>query len=96
MSDSDSGNVNVNEPTSAGLDCVHVIRRLWDYLDGRAPEEEREQIVAHLAWCAGCASHYEFEREFLNAVGRLRRGAEDYDEAKSQVVARLQALGFKP
>jgi anti-sigma factor (TIGR02949 family) len=77
------------------LDCVHVIHRLWDYLDGRVPEDEREQIVAHLAWCHGCASHYQFEHEFLSAVGRLRRDDENYDELKSQVVARLHALGFR-
>jgi anti-sigma factor (TIGR02949 family) len=76
------------------LDCVHVIHRLWDYLDGRMSEGEREQIVAHLAWCSGCASHYQFEQEFLDAVGRLRRADEGYDDLKSHVVARLHALGF--
>ena len=44
----------------AGLDCMHVVRRLWDYLDGRVADEERAQIVAHLAWCNDCSSHYRF------------------------------------
>lgn len=77
------------------LDCRHVIRRLWDYLDGRVHEDEREGIVAHLAWCNGCASHYRFEGEFLSAVGRLRRDEDEYDALRAQVIDRLRALGLE-
>ena len=82
------------EPPRA-LDCKHVIRRLWDYLDGRVSEEEREQILAHLAWCNGCASHYRFEEEFITAVGRLRRSDEEYAGLRSKIVDRLRALGLE-
>jgi anti-sigma factor (TIGR02949 family) len=77
------------------LDCKHVIRRLWDYLDGRVSEDEREGIVAHLAWCNGCASHYRFEEEFIAAVGKLRRGDDEYDGLRSQIVDKLRALGLE-
>ncbi|MGH7604320.1 MAG: zf-HC2 domain-containing protein [Gemmatimonadaceae bacterium] len=77
-------------------DCKHVIRQLWDFLDGRSPEGEREQIVAHLAWCAGCANHYEFEQAFLDAVGRLRRDDQEYDALKAEIVSRLKTRGFEP
>ena len=87
--------VRVSTGQPSGLDCMHVIRRLWDYLDGRVAQEEREQILAHLAWCNGCASHYQFEQEFLSAVGRLRRNDESYEELKSQIVSRLRALGLE-
>lgn len=76
------------------LDCEHVIRLLWDYLDGRVHEDEREGIVAHLAWCNGCASHYQFEQEFLSAVGRLRRDDEEYDALRGRVIDRLRSLGL--
>jgi anti-sigma factor (TIGR02949 family) len=76
------------------LDCMHVVGRLWDYLDGRVAEEEREQIVAHLAWCSDCDSHYRFEESFLKAVGRLRRSDESYDALRSQIVAKLHAQGL--
>ena len=89
MSDSNPSTERSREP-----DCRHVIRRLWDFLDGRVEETEREQIVAHLEWCHGCASHYQFEREFLSAVGRLRRDDQDYDALRSQITARLNTLGF--
>jgi anti-sigma factor (TIGR02949 family) len=85
---------NVGTQRPRGLDCVHVIRRLWDYLDGRVHEDEREQIVEHLAWCNGCASHYQFEREFLAAVGQLRRSDENYDALRSEIVSRLRTLGL--
>jgi anti-sigma factor (TIGR02949 family) len=89
-----TSDATVGAKPSREIDCVHVIRRLWDYLDGRVAEEEHEQIVAHLAWCNGCASHYQFEQEFLSAVGRLRRNGENYDELKSQIMSRLRALGL--
>lgn len=85
---------NIRTDSPRELDCKHVIQRLWDYLDGHVAEEEREQIVAHLAWCNGCASHYRFEHEFLTAVGRLRRADESYDDLRSQIMARLNAMGL--
>ena len=86
MSDKD-----ISAEPPPGLDCGHVVRRLWDYLDGRVAEEEREQIVAHLAWCNACSSHYHFEQSFLNAVGRARRSDENFDALRSQIIANLRA-----
>ena len=86
---------NTAETPRPGLDCRHVIRRLWDYLDGRVSDGEREQILEHLAWCNGCASHYRFEQEFLNAVGHLRQRDENYDYLKSRIVDRLRELGLE-
>lgn len=77
-----------------GLDCGHVVRRLWDYLDGNVAEEEREQIAAHLAWCNDCTSHYRFEESFLSAIGRLRRGDENFDTLRSQIMSGLRATGL--
>ena len=85
---------NATSQPPHGLDCMHVVQRLWDYLDGRVAETEREQIVAHLAWCNACASHYRFEQEFLSAVGQLRRTGENYDALRSEIVTKLRALGL--
>jgi anti-sigma factor (TIGR02949 family) len=86
--------IKANTKPPPGLDCMHVVQRLWDYLDGRVPDTEREQIVAHLAWCNACASHYRFEEGFLNAVGQLRRSNENYDALRAQILTKLRALGF--
>ncbi len=86
---------NTGAASPPGLDCMHVVARLWDYLDGRVAEDERAQIVAHLAWCNDCSSHYRFEESFLNAVGRLRRGDENYEALRSQIMASLRAQGMQ-
>lgn len=78
------------------LDCGHVIRQLWDYLDGALAEDQRARIVAHLEQCAACTSHFEFERSFLDTVARLRRDDSEFDGLKRQVIAALREKGFSP
>ncbi len=78
------------------LECGHVVRRLWDYLDGMLPEAERADIVAHLQHCANCTAHFEFEQSFLDTVGRLRRDDREFEPLKDQVIAALKARGFAP
>ena len=73
-------------------DCLHAVRQLWDYLDGRLPDASREWVDDHLATCDGCASHFDFERTFLEALGRLRRDDGQFaalsDRVKRAVAAR--------
>lgn len=56
------------------LECEEVVARLWPHLDGALPDSERERVIAHLEGCAGCTSHFDFARAFLEAV--RRSGAE--------------------
>ncbi len=55
------------------LDCEAVMRQLWDYLDGEPTAERMEAIRKHVAMRARCYPRYDFEREFLAALARLRR-----------------------
>ncbi len=82
--------------TDPMLDCDQVVRQLWDYLDGALGEDQRALIVAHLEQCAGCTSHFEFERAFLVTLGKLRRDDAEFDGLKTQVIAALRAKGFSP
>ena len=82
--------------TKQALDCIHVVHQLWDYLDGVLGEDQRARIVEHLQQCAGCTSHFEFERNFLATVAKLRRDDADFDGLKTQVIAALRAKGFSP
>lgn len=66
-------------------DCEHAVRQLWDYLDGRLPDASREWIDAHLAACANCTSHYDFERGFLESLSKLRRDDTQFDELRERV-----------
>ena len=77
-------------------ECGHVVRRLWDYLDGMLPEDEKADIVAHLEWCANCTAHFEFEQSFLETVGRLRRDDREFEPLRHRVIAVLRAHGFSP
>ena len=67
-------------------DCEHAVRQLWDYLDGRLPEASRAWVDAHLATCANCTSHYEFERGFLEALSTLRRDDDQFAALRTRVL----------
>lgn len=79
-------------------ECEAVVRRLWPYLDGALADAERERVVQHLEFCAGCASHFDFARAFLDAVARAQAGAPEAEltELRARVVGALAAEGFKP
>ena len=51
------------------MDCLDVVRQLWDYLDGELTDDRMEAIRAHLAACRNCYPHYDFERAFLDELG---------------------------
>ena len=62
-----------NEGTSEGSlkrmkNCEDIRRRLTLYLDNELQGEERANIEAHLQGCEACASVFERELGFLNAI----------------------------
>jgi anti-sigma factor (TIGR02949 family) len=72
-------------------ECAHAVRQLWDYLDGRLPDAERERVAAHLAVCDACTSHFAFERGFLDAVRTLRRDDPAFAALRGRVLGALRA-----
>ena len=70
--------------------CEHAVRQLWDYLDGRLPETERERVAAHLEACAACSSHFAFERSLLDALRALRRSDDGFAGLRARVAAALR------
>ncbi|HVX38530.1 MAG TPA: zf-HC2 domain-containing protein [Gemmatimonadaceae bacterium] len=85
-------------PTPDRAECEAVVRRLWPYLDGALPETDQARVARHLEFCAGCASHFDFARAFLDAVARARAGApqEEIGTLRARVLDALAAEGFKP
>jgi anti-sigma factor (TIGR02949 family) len=77
----------------AAIDCEHAVRQLWDYLDGRLPDEAREQVAAHLAICDPCTSHFAFEQSFLDSVRTLRRTDAAFSTLRDRVRASLRGRG---
>lgn len=59
----------MSDPAAARtVDCAHVIRRVWDWLDQELDEPGLTAIREHLAICAGCRGHVEFAKSFLDRV----------------------------
>jgi anti-sigma factor (TIGR02949 family) len=57
-------------------DCRKVLGRLWEFLDGEIPQQEAEEIRAHLVACAHCHPQYRFQLRFLNALVRAHAARE--------------------
>ncbi|MBX6333458.1 MAG: mycothiol system anti-sigma-R factor [Gemmatimonadaceae bacterium] len=76
------------------MDCLDVVRQLWDYLDGELTDDRMEAIRAHLAACRNCYPHYDFERAFLDAVAATRREQPAPNMVRRKVMAKLRQAGF--
>jgi anti-sigma factor RsiW len=74
--------------------CETVVRQLWQYLDGDVPLEKRELVESHLAICLGCASHYQFAREFLEAVAAAPIDGPADNDLRDRVLVALAGEGF--
>jgi anti-sigma factor RsiW len=71
------------------VDCGHVIRELWDWLDGEMEPDRLEAIRAHLAICRGCAGHMAFARAFLDHVHVPRDSNGTLDALRDRVRSAL-------
>ncbi|MEO8945200.1 MAG: zf-HC2 domain-containing protein [Gemmatimonadaceae bacterium] len=78
----------------APLDCEAVMRQLWDYLDNELTSERMDAIRGHLAMCARCYPQYDFEREFLTNLSRLRPQHSNPAMLRARVIDALQRSGF--
>ena len=78
------------------LDCQAAMRQLWDYLDGELSAERMEAMRAHLAVCARCYPHYDFERAFLDAVAATRRAHAAPGALRERVMSALKTAGWTP
>lgn len=50
------------------VDCESVVRRLWDYLDGRLTAMTHDEVEAHLASCERCPPHFTFASDMRKAL----------------------------
>jgi len=51
-------------------ECSEVIEKVYLYLDGEAPEEDRNNIRIHLDECVPCLRQYGLEQEVKALVAR--------------------------
>ena len=57
--------------TTPSLDCLSVVKELWDYLDGELDSARWAAVREHLRACTGCASHVQFCRTFVDRVATV-------------------------
>lgn len=77
----------------SGVDCAGAFRQLWDCLDGELTEARLGEVRAHLERCAACYPHFDFERQFLDALAATRPECAAPDELRERVVRALRAAG---
>ena len=82
--------------TDEKLDCEGAMRRLWEYLDGELTAESRDAVRAHLAGCAACYGHYDFERAFLAALCDAEGSRRAPERLHERVLLALRSEGFVP
>lgn len=73
------------------VDCQHVMRRLWEYLDGELPEDEVAGLREHVAICSRCNPQYHFQVAFLGLVGRAAAASKARPELARRIRSALAA-----
>ena len=77
--------------TPVGLpDCETAVRALWDYLDRELGEVDLAAIDAHLAVCASCRAHVEFERRLIHEIRALRAQHDAPDTLRTRLLTVLR------
>jgi anti-sigma factor (TIGR02949 family) len=72
------------------MTCRDAVDRLWAYIDGELEPVESERVRAHLALCARCFPHYDFQRAFRELLQRCAKAAAP-PELRRRVFLRLLA-----
>jgi anti-sigma factor (TIGR02949 family) len=76
------------------MDCEQVVKTLWDYLDGELTDDRMTEVRAHLKACRGCFPHFDFEKEFLEAIAKCKFEHAAPDELRRKVMAKLRTAGM--
>lgn len=53
------------------VDCVDVVERVTDFLEGALPEEEERRFIEHLAECLRCERYLDQFRQTIATTGEL-------------------------
>lgn len=77
-----------------GIDCTTAMRRLYAFLDGALPAGEASAVETHVAECAECRAHTEFERELLASIRGVRERHDDVDGLRDAVLRVLHGAGL--
>ena len=55
------------------MSCDNVQERISSFVDGRLPDTERENVLAHITSCRDCSTYLESIDSVRSALGELSR-----------------------
>jgi len=76
------------------IKCEEALESLFEYLDGEIDEARSAAIEKHLEICRKCYPRAQFERAFLDALGRVDTSEAVPTDVRERVLATLQAEGI--
>ncbi|HEV7763779.1 MAG TPA: GNAT family N-acetyltransferase [Thermoanaerobaculia bacterium] len=84
---------SVNAPRGP-IDCESVVRRLWDYLDGRLTAMTHDEVEAHLATCELCPPHFTFANDMRKALAAspVLVSSDDESRLRARVHSALEGV----
>lgn len=71
--------------------CEDALARLWDFLDGELPPDERDALRGHLELCNRCFPQYDFQRAYLEYTKRLSQREHAPPELRQRLFRRILA-----
>jgi anti-sigma factor (TIGR02949 family) len=76
------------------VDCAMALEQLWEYLDAELATEGMQAVRTHLALCAKCYPHYDFEKAFLEAIAACQCTTCAPHDVRCHVIEALHRAGF--
>ncbi|HTY70903.1 MAG TPA: mycothiol system anti-sigma-R factor [Actinomycetes bacterium] len=70
-------------------DCREALERVYSYIDGEIPDEEKLRIRQHLDECAPCLRQYGIEQEVKVLIARCCGAETASRELRSRVLSRI-------
>jgi len=74
------------------MSCDDVMARLWEFLDGEMPEDERQALKRHLEVCGRCFPVYDFQRAYLEYTRQLATRAIAPSALRKQLFMKILEL----
>lgn len=72
------------------MSCEEALERLFEYLDGELEATDTARIEQHLELCKACYPRAQFERQFLEALERVKKKGPVPESVQARVLAALE------
>ena len=84
---------NGGDPAGGMISCDEAAAKLFEYLDGELDDVSEEEVQRHLDVCKACYPRAQFEKHFLEALGRSQRDGHASEELRGRVLQSLTRGG---